>query len=186
MFDTLSARWSVLGFAEPLKYGHREAHRQDLDPVVSTGGRVVMHAGAPGAEDADAGELDMQVLGAHDAAPNVATDWALFTVYCHGYDAAAPDDELAQDDAAWGLKQAFLGVLFDEKAGLGHYVRLREQVWRRSPQERRFGELIRLVFEASFGVRAAPELPTQTATPYAKATVETAGGLVTVIDQENA
>lgn len=185
LFDATHARWTELGYAWPLKYGQREAYRQDLDPVALHGGRVVMHAGLPG-EEGDAGELDATILQAYDTAQSIATDWSTFTVHCHGYDASAPDNELLQDDAAWLLKQAFFGAFqFSLPAPLGHYMRLVSQVWVRNPQERRFGELIRLVVQVSFAIRQAPGYPVQTAVPVPKTSVVTPGGPVVIVEGGN-
>lgn len=179
LFDAVAARWQALGYTWPLVYGTREAYRQDLDPVVLQGGRVVIHAGLPG-EESDAGELSAEVLQAFTTARAIATTWETITIHCHGYAASAPDDELAQDDAAWCLKEASLAAFRAALPGLGHYWRVVSQTWVRSPAERRFGEVLRLVVQVSIAIREAPEYPLLTAEPVPTAIAETPGGPVVI------
>lgn len=180
LFEALESRWNALGYQVPLVYGYRQTFRTDLDSVSKFGGRVSMHAGGP---DNSAGELDAAILQAYESGRAVATDWALFTVYCHGYNKANPNKELLQDDVADCLKEQFLGVLAYVKPGMGHYWRLVSQDWIRDPEERRYGETIQLVFAVSKAIRQAPEYGAQTATPTATVVVEAPAAPITMIEQ---
>lgn len=185
--EALDAEWLRLTYDVPLVYGYREARRtKDLD-AVAAGGRIVWHAGAWPGPDAAAGELDADPLQAYEAGRNVATHWAMFTVHCHGYDPAFPDEgvaggEAAHDGMTWRLMQAYLGAISKVIPANGWYRRVGAPVWVRDPAERRFGELIRFEMQVSFGVREWPAYPLQTLTPVPTGKVVTPNGTVTIIE----
>lgn len=164
----MQAQWTQRGYtATPLLYGFREAARtRELGAVLLGAGRIVYHWGVWTTPEASAGALEKPHGHAHRAGRDYAVAADVFTVHCHGYDAAfpeatAPGAERAHDAAAWLLRQHFFGVLQWVVRSNSWLLEYGSQTLVRDPAERRIGELLRAEFSVRFSLREAPEHPFQ-------------------------
>jgi hypothetical protein len=188
--NAMQALWTARGYTStPLVYGYREAMRtRDLDAVVLGHGRIVYHWGAWPGPEASAGAIEKPHYHAHRSGRDYASAPDLFTVHCHGYDPSFPDysaagAEIANDAAAWLLREKFFGILQNVVRRNNWLLEYGSPLLVRDPMERRLGEVCRVEFTIRFSLREAPEVPIEYPTPEPQgAVVGQSGDETTVVE----